>query len=88
MNDNGVTRREFDRLDAKVSRIDEGGSRKVGILEERMRETREDVKRIERKLDENTRTTKNNTRTLWGLGTVFLVGCISIIVTLLTHASA
>jgi hypothetical protein len=78
MEGNGVTRREFERLDMKVSRIDEGGTRKVGILEERQREMRDDVKDLRTKLD-------NNTRALWGLAVVLLVGTIGIISTLLTQ---
>lgn len=76
--ENGVTRREFDRLDKKVSAIDQGGTRKVGIIEERITEQREDIKDLRTKLD-------NNTRALWGLAVVLLVGTVGIISTLLTQ---
>ena len=78
MDGNGVTRREYDRLDAKVSRIDEMGTRQVGVLMERVTEQREDIKDLRRKLD-------NNTRALWGLAVVLLVGSLGIVATLLTQ---
>lgn len=78
MEGNGVTRREFDRLDNKVSRIDEHGSREVGVIKEQIKEIRVDVGKVERKLDKNT-------AALWALAVVLLVGTVGIISTLLTQ---
>lgn len=84
-----MTRREFDRLDRKVADIDEGGTRKVGILEERQRETRDEFRAF--KVDVNKdmgafrKKLDKNTTALWGLAIVLLTGCIGIIVALMTQ---
>lgn len=76
--ENGPTRREVDALTKRVDNIDEHGSRRVGVIEADVKGLREDVVELKVKMD-------SNTKALWSLIVVFLMGTVSLIVALASN---
>lgn len=80
-----MTRREFDRLDKKVSDIDAHGTRELGLVKGRQADIRGDVGDLRRDMETFRKKLDKNTTALWGLAIVLLVGCIGIITALVTQ---
>lgn len=73
---NGVLWR-IQELERRMGSLDEHGSRQVGVIKEQLRAQRGDIAELKHKLE-------SNTRALWGIAVVLLVGTVGIIATLVT----
>lgn len=72
MNENGVTRREFEQLVRRIDYLDEHGSRRVGVIEAKLQVVEEKVDAVQ--------------KAVWWLIGVLATGLITLVVALTSGA--